>query len=130
MSLKLIIKNQIVHQISKLQQVFKSLRFHEQVTAGEKDYVLVHGGLDHFTPKRPLSDYGLHELIFNSPDYSKEYFPDRYLVTGHTPTQFISENRTPGRIYRANNHIAIDCGASFGGNLGAICLETGEEFYT
>ena len=102
---------------------------YREVAAGGQNYVLVHGGLDHFARTRPLSDYGLHELIFRSPDYGKVYFPDRYLVTGHTPTQFISENRAPGRIYHANNHIAIDCGASFGGNLGAICLDTGEEFY-
>lgn len=37
----------------------------------------------------------------------------------------------PGSIYRKNNHIAVDCGASFhGGRLAAICLDTGEEFYS
>ena len=36
-----------------------------------------------------------------------------------------------GYIYRKNNHIAIDCGACFpGGRLAAICLDTGEEFYS
>ena len=100
-----------------------------EVIVEGRTYVLVHGGLDHFSLNRPLSDYGLHELIFKSPDYGKVYFPDRYLVTGHTPTHFIPENRTPGQIYTANNHIAIDCGASFGVKLGAICLDTGEEFY-
>ena len=34
-----------------------------------------------------------------------------------------------GKIYRGNNHIAIDVGAVFGEVLGCICLETEEEFY-
>lgn len=33
------------------------------------------------------------------------------------------------KIYRGNNHVAIDCGCGFGGKLGCICLETMEEFY-
>lgn len=53
------------------------------------------------------------------------------MVTGHTPTQTIEGNPNPGFIYRYNNHIAIDCGAYYpGGRLAAICLDTGEEFYS
>ena len=33
--------------------------------------------------------------------------------TGHTPTQAIRNNPNPGYIYRRNNHIAIDCGATY-----------------
>ena len=68
------------------------------------------------------------ELITGEPEYEKEYFPDRYLVTGHTPTMLIEES-CAGRIYRKNHHIAIDCGAVFGNPLGCICLDTFEEFY-
>lgn len=68
------------------------------------------------------------ELIVGEPEYEKEYFPDRYLVTGHTPTGLIDESYS-GRIYQKNNHIAIDCGAVFGNPLGCICLNTLEEFY-
>ena len=64
-------------------------------------------------------------------DYNVTYYPDKYIVTGHTPTQFIKENPNPGFIFRSNNHIAIDCGAHIrGGRLAALCLETGEEFYS
>ena len=63
--------------------------------------------------------------------YKTKYFEDVYVVTGHTPTLTIKENPRPGYIYRINNHIAIDCGACFpGGRLAAICLDTGEEFYS
>lgn len=49
----------------------------------------------------------------------------------YTPTQSIEVNPNPGYIYRANNHIALDCCAFYKkGRLAAICLETGEEFYS
>lgn len=68
------------------------------------------------------------EFIFGEPEYEKQYYPDKYIVTGHTSTSFINPDYT-GRIYKANNHIAIDCGATFGNPLGCICLDNFEEFY-
>ena len=69
------------------------------------------------------------ELIVGEPEYEKEYFPDRYLVTGHTPTDLIDESCS-GRIYQKNSHIAIACGAVFGKPLGFIILNTLDEFYS
>lgn len=103
---------------------------YEEVEVKGKTYIMVHAGLTNFTPERPLWDYGLQELIFKCPDYEMTYFPDKYLVTGHLPTKAIEGNDRPNYIYRANNHIAIDCGAGYDGRIGAICLETGEEFYS
>ena len=98
---------------------------------GEKQYLLVHGGLGGFTPEKRIEEYSLHDLVWTRPDYQKEYFADTNLVTGHTPTQTIPDNDNPGYIYKKYHHIAIDCGACFpGGRLAAICLETGEEFYS
>lgn len=93
-------------------------------------YILVHAGLGNFSPEKELSDYWLKDILWTRPDYSKKYFENKYVITGHTPTYKIKENPRPGYIFRANNHIAIDCGACFGKRLGAICLETGEEFYS
>ena len=78
-----------------------------------------------------MEEYSLHELLWVRADYDKQYFEDTFVITGHTPTQCIEDNPRPGFIYRKNNHIAIDCGAHFpGGRLAAICLDTGEEFYS
>ena len=102
-----------------------------ELTVNGKEYLLVHAGLGNFSPKRDLDDYGLEELVWERPDYEVQYFEDKYLVTGHTPTQYILENPRPGFIFRKNRHIAIDCGAYCpGGRLAAICLDTGEEFYS
>ena len=101
----------------------------EEVEVDGTEYVLVHAGLDNFSPEKYLDEYSLHELIFHKPDYGKMYYADRYLVTGHTPTRLIEGNAKPDFIYKAHNHIAIDCGCGYDGRLGAICLDTGEEFY-
>lgn len=102
----------------------------ETITVAGNDFVIVHAGLDNFNKSRPLEDYELHELIFKSPDYDKIYFDDKYLVTGHLPTRVIDKNPKPDHIYIKNNHIALDCGAGFGGQVGCICLDNFEEFYS
>lgn len=102
---------------------------YEMVHAAGKKFLLVHAGLGNFSPERDIDDYALDELIWDRAEYDIKYFDDIYVISGHTPTQNIEENKKPGYIYRANNHIAIDCGACFGGQLGCLCLETDEEFY-
>ena len=87
--------------------------------------------MDNFSPNKKIEDYTLDELVWAWPDYSKLYYDDIYGVTGHTPTMSIECNTRPAYIFKCNNHIAIDCGASFeGGRLAAICLDTGKEFYS
>jgi hypothetical protein len=61
-------------------------------------------------------------------DFSKKYFTDAILVTGHTPTFNIGEEWR-GKVFRGNNHLAIDTGGVFGGAFCCVCLDTGEEFY-
>lgn len=105
---------------------------YEEAEAGGNKFVLVHGGLENFDPDKSLDDYQLHEMIFKTPDYSKVYFEDKYLVTGHLPTAFIEENPNPNKIFMANNHIAIDCGCGMDmkdGCLCAICLDNFREYY-
>ncbi len=108
----------------------RDMPLYEEITAGGQDYLLVHAGLGNFSPDKDLEAYTLNELVWEPADFSVRYFDGVITVSGHTPTQNIEENKKPGYIYRANDHIAIDCGACFkGGRLAALCLETGEEFY-
>lgn len=101
---------------------------YEEVDVYGNHFILVHAGFMNFSIHRKLDDYDLFELIFERPDYSKVYFKDSFLVTGHSPTSLIDES-SQGLIYKKNNHIAIDCGAVFWGKLGAICLDSMEEYY-
>lgn len=112
----------------ELLDYLEEFSLYETVRAGGRDYVLVHAGLEPFVPDRPLEDYHLAEMIFRSPDYDRVYFPNRVLVTGHTPTAALGAAHR-GKIVQQNNHIAIDCGCVFGMALGVYCLDTGETWY-
>lgn len=100
---------------------------YEEIEVKGKDFVLVHGGLDNFDRGRDLEDYHIDEVLFTVPDYSRVYFEDRILVTARELTSSIKDNPVPDRIYKGKNHIAINCGE--GKSMGAICLESLEEYY-
>lgn len=113
-------------------EYLEEFSLYEEVTVEGKDFVLVHAGIDNFSPDKDMEDYEIYELIFNKPDYSQKYFEDKYLVTGHTPTRFIHDEisgHSNNTVFIKNNHIAIDCGCGYDGLLGAICLDTFEDFY-
>lgn len=113
-------------------EYLEEFSLYEELTVEGKDFVLVHAGIDNFSPEKDMEEYELYELIFNKPDYSKVYFKDKYLVTGHTPTRFIHDEidgHSRNTVFLGNNHIAIDCGCGYDGLLGAICLDTFEDFY-
>ena len=103
---------------------------YEVLNVGGKCYILVHGGLKNFSSDKELYEYSTDELVWERPDYTKRYFEDErvVLVTGHTPTSLIRDDEKP-LVYQANGHLAIDCGCVFGGNLAAVCLDTGEVTY-
>lgn len=114
----------------KVMNYIRGFKTYEELTVNGCRYLLVHAGLGNFFPGKRMEDYTLDELLWERQNYEVQYFEDKYIVTGHTPTQNIFGNPNPGFIYRKNHHIAIDCGAHVaGGRLAAICLETGEEFY-
>ncbi len=104
---------------------------YEELTVNGQKYLLVHAGLGDYSPEKRIEDYSLKNLVWDRADYNTQYYEDTIVVTGHTPTQFIEGNPNPGRIYKHLNHIAIDCGCGMpDGCLAAICLETGEEYYS
>lgn len=101
---------------------------YERIEVAGNRFILVHGGIPYDKRNLPLSKQSVHEMVIERPDYSKRYYNNAYLVTGHTPTINIGQEYK-GRIYCANGHIAIDCGAGFGMPLGCIRLDDFKEFY-
>ena len=101
---------------------------YETIEVAGNRFILVHGGIPYDKRNLPLSKQSVHEMVIERPDYSKRYYNNAYLVTGHTPTINIGEEYK-GRIYRANGHIALDCGAGYDISLGCIRLDDFKEFY-
>lgn len=107
---------------------------YREVSAGGRDFLLIHGGLGHFKPNRPLSDYSRDEIVWCRPTPDTVYFKDRYMVIGHTPVFFLYQDAgrdiTVPEFFRTESYIDIDCGCVFrGGRLGCLCLDTMEEIY-
>ena len=85
----------------------------EAVTAGGRDFILVHAGLGNFSPEKKLSEYAPDELLWARPPLDERYFEDIMTVAGHTPT-FIHGEQYDGLPVFTDTWIDIDSGAAYG----------------
>lgn len=76
-----------------------------------REYLLVHGGLPDFSPEKPLSDYPVHDLLWERPKLDDEYYDDIITVFGHTPTLYYGDEHR-GRIIVTRTWINVDVGAA------------------
>lgn len=113
-----------------INEFLENAKSHEILREGEKTFILVHAGINHFNEDKPLKDYEFIDFIDKRTDYKRRYYSDQtiFVITGHTPTITIREDHLP-KIYCENGHIAIDCGCVFGGRLAAYVIETGDVIY-
>ena len=86
---------------------------YEAVTAGGKDYFLVHSGIDDFEKDKKISDYPTDAFIWAWPELDDEYFDDITTVFGHTPTKYYGEEYS-NKLIKTRTWIAIDMGAGDG----------------
>lgn len=100
---------------------------YEAVTAGENDFILVHGGLENFRKDKKLSEYTAEELIWCWPELDGEYFDDIITVFGHTPTMSYG-NENKGKILKTRTWIDIDVGAAYGQEPILLRLDDFKEF--
>ena len=101
---------------------------YETVTAGNKDFILVHAGLEGFDKNKKLCDYTADELLWAWPKYDDEYLEDITTVFGHTPTIYYDRD-TKGRILHRPTWIDIDVGTSYGYGTAMLRLDDLKEFY-
>lgn len=101
---------------------------YEEIEEGGKTFVIASSGIRDFDEDKPLEDYSEEDFVFAETDYKTPYFSDRYLITGNKPTAMISREFT-GKVYSKKRHLAIDCGAYFGGTLAAVCLNPLKVYY-
>lgn len=101
---------------------------YEELKVNGRDFVLVHSGIDHFDPERPLEDYDPHDLIWCRPALTDSYYPDKLTVFGHTPAQFLTP-LSPDRAVKTDTWICVDTGAACGGTPMLLRLDDLQEFY-
>ena len=107
--------------------VLRKSALSKNIVVNGKEYLLAHT-VPEVERVEDYEKWEVEEYTLGEPDYEEVYFTDKYIITGHTPTGLIDKN-FKGKIWKGNNHIAIDCGAVFSGTLGCLCLDTMEEFY-
>ena len=111
----------------------KKLPLYKKVKQDGTCYLLAHASTEGVLQMWKRKD----GFLWDSSFIEKERGVPGYIsVVGHVPT-FILRGypKEPATVWRSPNGriIDVDCGASFwlyGGRLGCLCLETGEEFYT
>lgn len=122
------LKGLATEEREEILEYFREMELFAEMETNGRSFVLTHSGLSNFSPGRPLSDYNLEDFLFCRPGMDTVYFPDKFLIFGHTPTRYLSGQ---DKILRQKTWIDIDCGcAAPSGRLGCLCLDTMEEFYT
>lgn len=114
-------------QMSEIIAFIEQMPLYLKRKVGGKDYILVHAGLQDFKDI-PIEYYDKRPLLSGQHDFTIKHYPNTTIIVGHKPTRFI-KGATPDRIFHSVDTIGIDCGLGFGGQLGVLCLETGEELY-
>ena len=109
-------------------EYLEEFSLYESVRIANREFVLVHAGINNFDTSRALDKYSPEDFLFGKCNYNEVYYHDKFLVSGHTPTFTIKEE-LKGKILIENNHIAIDCGVVYGEKLGCICLNNLKTFY-
>ena len=107
------------------------MTLYEETEADGVNFVLTHSGIADFEPDTELDDYPPEAFLTAHPMPGMEYFEDRTVIVGHTPTHRL-DGGTAGKILDDGGIIYIDCGAAHkdeGGRIGCLRLDDFEEFY-
>lgn len=100
---------------------------YKEVNVNEEKYILVHAGLDNFSPDKKISDYSANKLLWAEPELNDEYYDYIHTVFGHTPTHLFGEQYN-GKIVKTRTWTCIDCGAASGNEPVLFRLDDKKEF--
>lgn len=123
------LRNKTPEAVDDILEYLREAPLYETVTAGGKDFLLVHSGLDNFSPDKKLSDYTADEFIWAWPELTDRYFDDVITVFGHTPT-FTYGEEYRGKILKTDTWIDIDVGVPYGNNPVLLRLDDLKEIYS
>lgn len=114
-------------ELKKLLEYVRSAPLYMELTVGQKRFVLVHGGLNGFDPEKGLEEYSLDDLVWTRPEEDEQYWTDRLVILGHTPTHYFGRDR--GRMFVTDTWLDIDTGAAGGGSPMLLRLDDMQAFY-
>ena len=80
------------------------------------------------TPEKKLRDYAVHDLLWERPKLTDDYFDDIITVFGHTPTLYYGEEHF-GKVIFTRTWINIDAGAASRLPPALLRLDDLEVFY-
>ena len=103
-----------------------SAPLYRTVSACGREFVLVHSGLETFSPERPLDAYSRNELVWYRPLPDEWFYRDKTVILGHTPTRMYG---IPDRMFQTDSWIDIDTGAAGGGSPMLLRLDDLAAFY-
>ena len=113
-------------ELSALLDYVRSAPVYLELALPERHCLLVHGGLNGFSPEKGMDEYLPKDLVWTRPGISERYWDDRLVILGHTPTQYYGEK---GRAFVTPTWIDIDTGAAGGGSPMLLRLEDLKEYY-
>ena len=122
------LRKQDPETLESILEYLKDAPLYETVSAGGKDFLLCHSGLDNFSPDKKISDYTADEFIWAWPELTDRYFDDVITVFGHTPTMSYG-NKFKGKILKTDTWIDIDVGVPYGNTPALLRLDDLEEIY-
>ena len=100
---------------------------YKEINVNGEKYILVHAGLDNFSPDKKINDYSANELLWAEPELNDEYYDDVHTVFGHTPTYLFGKEYN-GKIVKTRTWTCIDCGAASGNEPVLFRLDDKKEF--
>ena len=115
-------------KISEILEYLREAPLYEAVTVGKRDFLLVHAGLGDFEPRKKISQYDMHDLLWSRPSLQDEYFDNILTIFGHTPTMYYGEMYT-GKILKTRTWINIDVGVGSGQPPVLLRLDDLREFH-
>lgn len=101
---------------------------YDAVSVGDKKFLLVHAGLDNYSPTKRIDDYTENELLWARPRPDERYSDKFITILGHTPTALYGEQYR-GKIFKTDTWINIDTGAASGLDPCLLRLDDMAEFY-
>jgi serine/threonine protein phosphatase 1 len=101
---------------------------YDTVSVGDRDFLLVHGGLGNYRDGKRIGEYTEHDLLWTRIGLEDTYSKEFTTLVGHTPTFHYGEQYR-GKILHTDTWIDLDTGSGYDQSPALLRLEDMKEFY-